>query len=351
MLRSSQRLCRQALAGPIGRSLLREGSSPGCLRAQIIAPTRPSQGCLGGSRPRHFATSHSRLAEPPKPSPREPAAPPTTTAPTSTAASETHPDHVSTTPNPSSQPPKRRPRRRVYYATLFLLFGIAAGTVARITITPPPLPAPGSDRDIYLQQQIQAQGAALPIVQQLSADPAWASWDAYVGISATPSPENPRGLSAAQSRITSGPMSGSSGLAFQRIFYNAGTGEVVTVVYFGSALAGWPQVVHGGAIATVLDESLGRCAILKFPSRTGVTANLELQYRAPTMTERFYVIRTRPVVAEDDDVLGKDGVRKGDRKLWVYGTLETEKGKVTVETKGLFVVPRGYKLRPLAEGF
>ncbi|KAI1352615.1 HotDog domain-containing protein [Xylaria sp. FL0043] len=190
-----------------------------------------------------------------------------------------------------------------------------------------------------MQAKIQAQGAALPVVQQLEADPAWTSWDAY------------RGVAATESRISSGPMAGSSGLAFQRVFHNATTGEVVTVVYFGAAMAGFPGVVHGGALATVLDESLGRCAIFRFPSRTGVTANLELQYRAPTMTNAFYVIRTTPVPSDDDGVVGTDGVRKGDRKLWVRGTLENDKGKVAVEAKGLFVVPKGYKLRPLVEGF
>ncbi len=146
-------------------------------------------------------------------------------------------------------------------------------------------------------------------------------------------------------------MSGSSGLAFQRVFHNAGTGEVVTVVYFGGAVAGFPGVVHGGALATVLDESLGRCAIFRFPTRTGVTANLEMQYRAPTLTSNFYVIRAAPLASRDDDVVGPDGVRKADRKLWVRGTLETEAGKVAVEAKGLFVVPKTYKLQPLLDGF
>ncbi|KAI0458043.1 hypothetical protein F5B21DRAFT_37701 [Xylaria acuta] len=351
MLRSSQRLYCQALARPIVRSLLREGGSSGCLRAPIITQARRSEGRLQSPRPRQFATSHSRLAEPSKPSPQAQGPPPTSTTPTPEAATEIQIDGASPASSPSPQRPQRRWRRGLYYAALFLLLGTATGMLVRITIAPPALPAPGSDQDIYLQQKIQARGAALSIVQQLSADPSWMSWDAYAGISATTSPDNLRGSSAARSRITSGPMSGSSGLAFQRIFHNASTGEVVTVVYFGAGLAGWPGVVHGGALATVLDESLGRCAILKFPSRTGVTANLELQYRAPTLTNNFYVIRTRPVASEDDDVVGKDGIRKGDRKLWVRGTLETEKGKVAVETKGLFVVPRGYKLRPLVEEF
>jgi acyl-coenzyme A thioesterase PaaI-like protein len=189
-------------------------------------------------------------------------------------------------------------------------------------------------------------------VQQLSIDPAWTSWDAYAGTDdTTPLPGSPRGISAAQTRITSGPMAGSSGLAFQRVFHNASTGEVVSIVYFGAALSGWPGVVHGGALATLLDESLGRCALLRFPSRTGVTANLEMRYRAPTLTNDFYVIHATPVVSEGDEVVGTDGTRKSDRKLWVNGTLASEKGKIYVEAKALFVVPKGFELRPLAQGF
>ncbi|RYC54711.1 hypothetical protein CHU98_g11491, partial [Xylaria longipes] len=215
MLRSSQRLCRQALARPIGRSLLRESSSSGCIRATIIPQARHSEGRIQGLRPRQFATSHSRLAEPSKSSPQAQEAPSMSTTPASEATTETQPDDAASAPSPSPSPQrlKQRRRRGLYYAALFLLLGTATGTLVRITIAPPALPTPGSDQDIYLQQKIQAQGAALSIVQQLSADPSWTSWDAYAGISATTSPDHRRGVvSAAQSRITSGPMSGSSGL-------------------------------------------------------------------------------------------------------------------------------------------
>ncbi|KAI1187341.1 hypothetical protein F5B17DRAFT_400306 [Nemania serpens] len=344
MLRSSQYLCRQALARPNGGSLLRKSISSSWLRVTIAERTHPSRVSLPSPRPRYFATCNSRLAQQPVPREQETPTSPTTTA---TSATEIYPDDASSSSGP--QRPERSPRRRrgFYYAALFLLIGTVTGTFARITIAPPPLPAPGSDKDLYLQEKIRERGAALPLVQQLSTDPAWTSWDAYAGVAATADAAHPRGLSAAQSRITSGPMAGSSGLAFQRIFHNASNGEVVTVVYFGPALAGWPGVVHGGALATLLDESMGRCALLKFPSRTGVTANLELQYRAPTLTNAFYVIRSTPLASEDDDHVGKDGVRKSDRKLWVRATLETEKGKVAVEATALFVVPRGYTLRPL----
>ncbi|KAF2970879.1 hypothetical protein GQX73_g2655 [Xylaria multiplex] len=348
MLRSSQHLCAQVLSRPNGRSKFRENISSSCLRAILQAQLHSFRAfLLQNPQPRYFTTSHPFLSDPSKPSPqdREQQTPTTTTAPATTTDIGVYPHNVS--PSPESQRPKR-PRRGLYYATLFLLLGAAAGTLVRITIAPPELPTLGSEKDIYLQARIQAQGAALPVVQQLSTDPAWMSWEAYAGI---PTTTDSQGVSTAQSTITSGPMSGSSGLAFQRIFHNTSTGEVVTVVYFGAGLAGWPGIVHGGAIATILDESLGRCAILRFPSRTGVTANLEMQYRFPTLTNNFYVIRAIPVASDDDDVVGEDGIRKGDRKVWVRGTLETEKGKVAVRAKGLFVVPKAYKLRPLVEGF
>ncbi|KAI1399873.1 HotDog domain-containing protein [Hypoxylon fuscum] len=239
-------------------------------------------------------------------------------------------------------PPKSPPRQRgrgLFYSATFLLVGLSLGTLVRFTLVPEPLPEPGSPADTYMQSRIRADGAALPLVQQLSHDPAWISWDAYSGLQSTQTAQ------MVQSRITSGPLSGSAGLPFQRVFHNPRTGEVVSVVYFGSATTGWPGVVHGGAIATVLDETLGRCAILRFPARTGVTARLELTYKAPTIATRYYIIRTRPLVKEGEDPA------KSDRKMWVEGTLETAEGRVCVEAKALFVVPKGVKLKPLVEGF
>lgn len=78
-----------------------------------------------------------------------------------------------------------------------------------------------------------------------------------------------------------------------------------------------------------------------FPSNTGVTANLELNYLKPVVTNSFYVVRTSPIV---------DGEKKAnDRKCWVGGRLETLEGLVCVEAKALFVVPRRYQTRALGE--
>jgi acyl-coenzyme A thioesterase PaaI-like protein len=177
---------------------------------------------------------------------------------------------------------------------------------------------------------LQKQAEKLPIVQSLSTDPNWESYEAY---SSVPEAEAPH-------RLTTGPLGGARAIGgFQRIFYNKESGEIVTVIWFGGAIAGWPGVTHGGVTATIMDEILGRCAIRQFPAQTGVTANLELNYLKPVVTNSFYVVRAVP----------QEGFT--ERKGWVSGRLETVDGRVCVEAKGLFVVPKGIKLRSIGDKF
>lgn len=184
---------------------------------------------------------------------------------------------------------------------------------------------------------IHQQAATLPVVQSLSADPAWVSHEAYTSL---PPAERAR-------RITTGALAGARALGgFQRVFTHVQTGEVVTVVWLGGAVAGWPGVTHGGAIATMLDETLGRCAARGLEGSTGVTAHLELNYLTPVQTNGFYVVRATPQVAPDDGT--GDGSR---RKMWVRGRLETTQGRVCVEARALFVVPKTYATRPIKTGF
>ncbi|KAI9642061.1 hypothetical protein NHQ30_009932 [Ciborinia camelliae] len=236
---------------------------------------------------------------------------------------------------PSSPPSPKRKRslRPTIYASLFLLIGLTAGQYVSLVLSPPPLPEPSSASDELMTSWLHAQASKLPLVQSLTEDPIWQSWDAYSTF--TPE-ERPH-------RLTTGPLGGSRSLGgYQRVFYNPTTGEFITIVYLGGAIAGWPGVVHGGLIATIMDESLGRCAIRQLAAGTGVTANLKLQYLKPSVTNAFYVVRCMPVVGEEGG---------GEKKRWVEGRLETLEGRVCVEAKGLFVAPKGYKTRVITEGF
>jgi acyl-coenzyme A thioesterase PaaI-like protein len=66
-------------------------------------------------------------------------------------------------------------------------------------------------------------------------------------------------------------MSSPEAIPVQRVFLNKKDNAVVNIVWFGHGVNGWPRVVHGGALATVLDETMGRVALSYFPAQTGKT--------------------------------------------------------------------------------
>jgi acyl-coenzyme A thioesterase PaaI-like protein len=62
-------------------------------------------------------------------------------------------------------------------------------------------------------------------------------------------------------------------------FYVTGPGEVTTNFLPPEHFQGYPGVLHGGIVATVLDETAGRALMGIFPPRFMFTAKLEVKYR------------------------------------------------------------------------
>ena len=108
--------------------------------------------------------------------------------------------------------------------------------------------------------------------------------------------------------------------------------SLVTISYLGTDLCGHAGIVHGGLLATILDESLARCCFAALPNRIGMTANLNINYRAPVPAGSYIVLRAKTVKV--------DG-----RKAWVEGCLESlvtegEKPILYAEATALFIEPR-----------
>lgn len=99
-------------------------------------------------------------------------------------------------------------------------------------------------------------------------------------------------------------------------------------------------MVHGGALGTVIDENLGRAAIRHFPARTGVTANLNINYRAPVYSGNFYSLHT-----------ALDQAQSTGQKAFATCEVRDMTGHVCVEASGLFVVPKKLKLKEVGEHF
>lgn len=109
--------------------------------------------------------------------------------------------------------------------------------------------------------------------------------------------------------------------------------SIVSVSYLGPELCGHPGIVHGGFLATMLDEGMARCSFGALPHNIGMTANLNINYRAPAMAGNYVVLRAVTTKVEG-------------RKAEVTGRIETlpqtegEAPVVLAEATALFVSPK-----------
>ncbi|KAJ5634924.1 thioesterase family protein [Penicillium herquei] len=138
-----------------------------------------------------------------------------------------------------------------------------------------------------------------------------------------------------EQNLTAGPLTGPEMIPIPPyVFVDRTGGTLIEILYFGRHLSGYPGIVHGGLLATILDEGLGWCCFPSLPSGVGATVTLEVRYLSPLPTDSFAVLK-----AETKDVIG--------RKAWVEGHIETlpRNGEPTIvaEARALFVAPRNGK--------
>lgn len=62
-------------------------------------------------------------------------------------------------------------------------------------------------------------------------------------------------------------------------FYSVGTDTVEARVILSNPYQGYPGIAHGGIVATILDETMGRAILAKDPGRMMMTGTMELRYR------------------------------------------------------------------------
>ncbi|KXJ89191.1 Adenylylsulfate kinase-domain-containing protein [Microdochium bolleyi] len=115
-------------------------------------------------------------------------------------------------------------------------------------------------------------------------------------------------------------------------FVEEGGKSLVSISYLGADLCGHPGIVHGGLLATMLDEGLARCCFPALPHKVGMTANLNINYRAPAPAGSYVALRATTTKVEG-------------RKAWVEGRIETlvaegETPVVLAEATALFISPK-----------
>ncbi len=109
---------------------------------------------------------------------------------------------------------------------------------------------------------------------------------------------------------------------FNLQFDVADDGRVSATFSFAENMEGPPSIVHGGALASVLDEAITVASFVN--DRGGFTVNLNVDYKAPV-----------PIGAE---VTAKAYIDKIDgRKTFLIATLHLANGTLAVSAKGIFV--------------
>ncbi|KAK5094703.1 hypothetical protein LTR70_003907 [Exophiala xenobiotica] len=111
----------------------------------------------------------------------------------------------------------------------------------------------------------------------------------------------------AQHNLTAGTLSGRDMIPVPPYYFNHKDGNnMFCIFYVGTHVSGHPGIVHGGFLATMLDEGLARCAFPALPNKVGVTAQLNIAYKKPTMAGQFLVL-----MAETEKVEGRKAWSKG----------------------------------------
>lgn len=135
-------------------------------------------------------------------------------------------------------------------------------------------------------------------------------------------------------RHTRNPLSGDMNPMAPPVTYEYGDTSVTAKVQFHEGYQGPPACVHGGIVAALLDDALGRTRHLT--GRNCVTGSLDISYKRPTPLNAELTVEARI-----DEI--------HERKFVVTGEILHE-GQITASAKATFVFLNEEKFNALVSG-
>lgn len=110
------------------------------------------------------------------------------------------------------------------------------------------------------------------------------------------------------------------------IFHNIETDETVTIVHMGYKLCGYPFIIHGGIIATLLNETFKRNASLSNATTSSLkddfkVESMSINYKRPLFANQFFAVKTK---VEKSNL--------GANQVTLHSVIESENGKVLVDS-------------------
>lgn len=116
------------------------------------------------------------------------------------------------------------------------------------------------------------------------------------------------------------------------IFHNVDTDEGVTIIHVGYRLCGYPFLVHGGILATLLNETFKRNASLSNSTNSNIKGdfkveNLSISYKYPSLANQFLIIKTKPT----------DNSQNDPKHLHLTAQICSQNGKTLVKSNALLI--------------
>ncbi|KAF9185720.1 hypothetical protein BGZ50_002900 [Haplosporangium sp. Z 11] len=128
--------------------------------------------------------------------------------------------------------------------------------------------------------------------------------------------------------LTAGTLRGENMLSVHPLkFERKDEKAIVLFMHLGRSLCGHDRIIHGGLLATLLDEATGMVALPNLPFHIGFTANLNVNYRKPVKADQFVMVRAEFQKSEG-------------RKGYTVASIHDLHGNTLVECTALYVSPK-----------
>ncbi|KAI1318689.1 hypothetical protein EDD11_005982 [Mortierella claussenii] len=128
--------------------------------------------------------------------------------------------------------------------------------------------------------------------------------------------------------LTAGTLRGENMLSVHPLkFERKDKKAIVLFMHLGRSLCGHDRIIHGGLLATLLDEATGMVALPNLPFHIAFTANLNINYRKPVKADQFVMIK-----AEFEQAEGRKG--------YTNASIHDLHGNTLVECTALYISPK-----------
>ncbi|KAK5781445.1 Fmp10p PWA37_003596 [Arxiozyma heterogenica] len=106
-----------------------------------------------------------------------------------------------------------------------------------------------------------------------------------------------------------------------RFYYNPTTKDTVGIYHLGMKLTGYPFIVHGGILATILEDLMRESVKFVLDKKGEKIKDLKVSYRMPTLANQFVIVRTTSIEQNGKTVkLKADVMNQSGQRVLVQGS-------------------------------